>query len=311
MLLHDRSDDWHRVAGADGTSIAWTVGAAASEGAGTPSDVPVVLCNGIACSDAYWYGVAPLLEQARPVVRWDYRGHGRSGPPVDATAVEVADNAADLARVVDAAGLPRTVLVGHSYGVQVALEGQRILGDRVAAVVAVAGAASRPLTRGGDTTTRETLLTGLQRFSDAAPALANRTWDAVWDSTVVDRLARVLGGSSSAAPPEVMRAYYDHVRRRDTTVLFAMLQAMQRYDGDAVVTDLPVPLLVLAGDRDGLTPLSVLRRMALAAPLGELAVRHGGAHTLPAEYPRWVASEIERFLTHGRAARHMRQAAAR
>lgn len=282
----------------DGTAIAWTLDPASAV---TDAGVPVVLCNGIACSDAYWWGVAPLLARGRAVLRWDYRGHGRSGQPVDTGAIGVPDNARDLAVVVDAAGLDRVVLVGHSYGVQVALEGQRLLGDRVAALVAIAGAASRPLSRGGDGTTRESLLTGLQRFSGAAPRLANRTWDAVWDSTAVDRLARLLGGSSSAAPPDVMRAYYEHVRDRDMAVLLEMLQAMQRFDGDPLIAALPVPLLVLAGDRDGLTPLSVLRGMALAAPRGELAVRHGGAHTLPAEYPRWVAEETEHFLARAAA----------
>jgi pimeloyl-ACP methyl ester carboxylesterase len=256
-----------------------------------------VLCNGIACSDAYWYGVAPRLAQTRPVVRWDYRGHGHSGDPIDRRLIDVGACVDDLEAVLDDAVIERAVLVGHSYGVQVALETYRRLPRRVAAIVAVAGAPGRPLARGRDRETSESLLTALQGFLSGTPNLARRTWDTVWDSPALYRLARLLGGTTVAAPVEVMQEYFRHVRDRDPELLLDMLRAMQGHRADDVVGDLGVPLLVLAGDRDRLTPLSLLRDMALTAPRGELAIRHGGGHTLPAEHPSWVTAEIVRFLT--------------
>ena len=282
---------WAEATAPDGTPIAWT-----ADGPLARRREAIVLCNGIACSDAYWYGIAPRLARSRAVIRWDYRGHGRSGDPIDRSEIGPDAFVADLRTVLDAAGIDRAVLVGHSYGVQVVLEAYRLFPERVAALVAVAGASGRPLSRGRERDTRDALLAGVRRFAAGMPQVASKTWEAVWDSPSVHRLARVLGGTTAAAPPEVMRQYFAHVRDRDPELLLEMMEAMQQHRADDLLPTLDAPLLVLAGDRDGLTPLAVLRAMALSAPRGELAIRHGAAHTLPAEHPAWVAGEIDRFL---------------
>jgi pimeloyl-ACP methyl ester carboxylesterase len=79
-------------------------------------------------------------------------------------------------------------------------------------------------------------------------------------------------------------------------MLLAMVRAMQGHDASDVVGGLQAPLLVLAGDADRLTPLPVMASLALAAPDGELAVCHGGTHTLPAERPDWVATQLRPLL---------------
>lgn len=287
-----RDDAWRRVCAADGTRLAWRRDQPAEEASGTP----VVLCNGIACSTDYWTELASDLATARPVVQWDYRGHGRSDAPAQPEATTVDDLVGDLGTVLDAAGIERAVLAGHSFGVQVVLEAARRLPTaRVAAVVAVAGAAGAPLPRG---TTRPRIgpLELLARAHDRRPEQAGDAWRAWWRSPVPHLLARVIGGTSAAAPRAVMTSYYQHVSTRDVGMLLALLRAMQHHDASDVVRDLRVPLLALAGDADRLTPLPVMARLALAAPDGELAVCHGGTHTLPAERPAWVATQLRPLL---------------
>ncbi len=75
-------------------------------------------------------------------------GERRLDPP---RAVAVAEHVADLAALLDAEGVGRAILVGHSFGGVVALEAAARLPERVAAVVAyeppyepLAGPAVRP-----------------------------------------------------------------------------------------------------------------------------------------------------------------------
>jgi pimeloyl-ACP methyl ester carboxylesterase len=265
-----------------------------------------VLCNGIACSTDYWTAMAMDLATDRPVLQWDYRGHGRSEPPAQPDVTTVDDLVADLVAVLAAAGTDRAVLVGHSFGVQVVLEAARRLpSSTVAAVVAVAGAAGFPLPRG----TARPLMGPLElmaRTHDRRPDRAGDAWRAWWRSPVPHMLARAIGGTSAAAPRAVMTSYYDHVSTRDLGVLLAMIRAMQHHDATDVVRDLTAPLLALAGDADRLTPLPVMASLALGAPDGELAVCHGATHTLPAERPDWVVAQLAPLLEridawHGRS----------
>jgi pimeloyl-ACP methyl ester carboxylesterase len=285
-------DGWRRTSGTDGTGIAWRCDAPADAASGTP----VVLCNGIACATDYWTELAADLATARPVVQWDYRGHGRSDGPSQPDATTVDDIVGDLAAVLDAAGIDRAVFAGHSFGVQVVLEAARRLAPaRVAAVVAIAGAAGAPLPRSA-TRARIGPLELLSRAHHRRPKGAGDAWRAWWRSPVPHVLALAVGGTSTAAPPSVLTSYYEHVSTRDLGMLLAMVRAMQGHDASDVVGGLHAPLLVLAGDADRLTPLPVMASLALAAPDGELAVCHGGTHTLPAERPDWVATQLRPLL---------------
>ena len=84
---------------------------------------PVVLLHGMLTDAGAWEAMLPHLRAARAhrVVRPELRGHGASSAPGDGD-YSIAACADDLQRALDALGLDRVDLVGHSYGSLVALE---------------------------------------------------------------------------------------------------------------------------------------------------------------------------------------------
>lgn len=103
--------------------------------AGTEGPV-LVLVHGLGGSGAHWQPQLAALGNARRVVAFDLRGHGRSDPAADG-AYDVAAHAADLLAAVDALGLDRFVLAGHSFGAWVALEVAAAHPQRVLALALV------------------------------------------------------------------------------------------------------------------------------------------------------------------------------
>jgi pimeloyl-ACP methyl ester carboxylesterase len=87
---------------------------------GARSARPIALLHGLASQAHIWDLVAPKLAEQRRVVALDQRGHGLSDKPDD--GYDFASVAADLGRFLDAEGFDRSVLVGHSWGGNVALE---------------------------------------------------------------------------------------------------------------------------------------------------------------------------------------------
>jgi pimeloyl-ACP methyl ester carboxylesterase len=57
-----------------------------------------------------------------------------------------------------------------------------------------------------------------------------------------------------------------------------------------------VPTLIIAGDRDQLTPVSIAERMHQAIPNSRLVVFPGHSHLVQVERPREVHEAIETFL---------------
>ncbi|MCT9080840.1 alpha/beta fold hydrolase [Streptomyces fulvoviolaceus] len=105
--------------------------------------VPLVLCHGGPGLWDMFPDVAAMVDDLATVVRWDQRGCGRSercaGPWTSERFV------ADLEAVRRHFALDRMVLLGHSWGAQLALSYALAHPERVAALVYVSGVGIDPV----------------------------------------------------------------------------------------------------------------------------------------------------------------------
>ena len=97
--------------------------------------VPVVFLHGIFASSEVWTEVC--AELGRPCIAFDLPGFGGSDLP---SAPDVSAYAEDIAAGVDALGLERFELVGHSFGGAVAARLAELLNSRVTSLVLFAPA---------------------------------------------------------------------------------------------------------------------------------------------------------------------------
>lgn len=79
---------------------------------------PLLLVHGLFGSGANWHGIAPRLAEARPVLAADLRNHGDSPHAADMTYAALA---ADLVALLDAEGIERAAVAGHSLGGKAAM----------------------------------------------------------------------------------------------------------------------------------------------------------------------------------------------
>lgn len=101
---------------------------------------PVLLLHGLASSRRFWDLVVPGLVEppaGLAVLALDQRGHGDSDRP--AGPYDGATVTADALTALDALGLSRVVVVGHSWGASTALRLAATAPERVLAVVALDG----------------------------------------------------------------------------------------------------------------------------------------------------------------------------
>jgi pimeloyl-ACP methyl ester carboxylesterase len=109
-----------------------------------PETLPVVLLHGLAVSHRYLMPTADPLAVHHPVVVPDLPGFGLSDKPP--TALDVTGHAAVLSAWLDARGLDRVCVLGHSFGAEIAARLARLRPDVVAALV-LAGSTADPAAR--------------------------------------------------------------------------------------------------------------------------------------------------------------------
>lgn len=257
---------------------------------------PVVLCDGIGCDGYVWRYLRRSLAPRR-VLHPHYRGHGRSQAPRDLSRVTIPDLADDLAAVLDDAGTSRALLVGHSMGVQVALETWRRHPDRVAGLVLVCGASSHPLRTFRGVSTLEDLLPTIEKLIVRAPRLINGFSRTLLPTKLALAIAGRVEINRALVQPEDFMPYLEGMARMDVRVFLAILAAAGRHSADEWLAEIDVPTLVVAGGRDGFTPPERSRNMAAAIPGASLFEVPDGSHTAPIERPAEIDAAIVAFAS--------------
>jgi pimeloyl-ACP methyl ester carboxylesterase len=84
------------------------------------SGTSIVLLHGLSSSARIWDLMAPLLAEKYHVIAVDQRSHGLSDRPDD--GYDFGNTTADVAALIQSLGLERPVVVGHSWGANVALQ---------------------------------------------------------------------------------------------------------------------------------------------------------------------------------------------
>ena len=288
-MFETTSRSEHSVESFDRTKIAYRIWGEATE------KVPLLCCSGIACDDVYWTFLAPDLGRERLVITWDYPYHGDSGPPGDPSEITVPSLARHAMHVLDAAGVEAAVLVGHSMGVQVAFEIYRLFPERVKGIIPIAGPFGNTVGSLYGTNMGVHLLSLLERLAEAKPGIADTVWRLSTMPVVADPMGRFTG-LIGHAPADLMRRYLTHLGHFEPASLFAMFRAGHEHTAEDMLGSIDVPVLIIHGTADVMSPISLARVMADKIPGAELFPVEGGAHTLPIEDPGLVDTEIRSFL---------------
>ena len=240
---------------------------------------PLVLLHAFPLDSRLFDPVRRALTDRARLLTPDLRGFGAgpvlAEPPPAPNLDLLAD---DVAAELTAAGIDRAIIGGVSMGGYIALAVLRRFPERVAGLVLAN-------TRSGadDAAALERRRLAAQRAdsgdiaagADAiAPLLADGT-----PADVRGRLAEIAG----AVPPR--------------TIAWAQRAMAARPDSTELLASTPVPVLVVVGVLDAITPPAAARQMAAVAPEAELVELPGVAHLTPAEDPAGFADAVIGWLT--------------
>ena len=243
---------------------------------------PVLLVHGLAGSAGNWCEVVPELVEHYRVIAVDLPGHGRSGAlPRGATT---ADFAASVAGVLEAEGIDRALVAGHSFGGLVALRLARQRPELVRGLLLASPAGIRSSTRAlhaavlASTTVRPGRLAALFRHRFAEYAWYRRAVFRPWFVSDADAL-------SARATHGLLRAQREHADTRTAG------RAMTADDPRAELDGVACPVVLLWGARDNQLPLEdafdyarrLRARLRLVADSGHLVI---------VERPHAVASSL-------------------
>lgn len=243
-------------------------------GAGTP----LVLLHGAVGDSRVWRVELESFADAFTVVAWDAPGCGGSAdPPPDFRMGDFADALAGLLHALD---LGPAHVLGHSWGSTLALELYLRHRSAVRSLVLVGAYAgwAGSLPRGEV----EQRLQFALHVADLGPDAFEPT--------------SMRGLFSDAMPAERAQELASIMRDSRPVGTRTMALALAEADLRAALPSIGVPTLVVCGDADERSPLSVGRELHSAIPRSALAVLKGLGHECYMESADTFGAEVRRFL---------------
>lgn len=248
----------------------------------------VVLLHGQPGSGSDWQQVADRLPRELSIVALDRPGYGASRRGAGGFAF----NARTVLAELDARGIARAVLVGHSYGGGVALSLANLAPERVEALVLLASVGPG-------------CLTGWDRLLAAPVAGEVSALTAWWLTPWLARawlaaLAR-LRRRPIAADEHVNlhiwgNAHHDHgpLWRSFLTEQHALVRELG--DLTASLPGIRQPVLLVADPHDTLIPVSTTHQLAAVLPDARVELLSEIGHHLPRRGAPEIAAAIVQFL---------------
>lgn len=238
----------------------------------------VVLLHGAMCDGRVWRGELERLADAFTVIAWDTPGCGTSPDARD--DFRMVDYADALAGFIAALDVGRPHVLGHSWGSTLALELCRRHPSVVRSLVLVgayAGWAGSLL----PSEVHERLEFAL-RAADMGPAAFDPT--------------SMVGLFSDLMPPDEARALATAMSDARPAATRTMAYALAECDLRDVLPGIDVPTLLVCGDADARSPLSVAAELQRSIPGSTMVVLPGLGHECYLESPDTFSAVVRAFL---------------
>jgi pimeloyl-ACP methyl ester carboxylesterase len=249
---------------------------------GNPQGFPVLLLHGVTDS---WHSFEPVMPHLRPSIRaiaLTQRGHGDSDRP--ATGYGTRGFAADAAAALDALGIERCIVAGHSMGTANAMRFAIDFPQRTTGVV-LAGAFASFRRNAGLVEFWETTIRHLADPVD--PALARDFQLSTIATDVSPDYIELVVGESLKLPARVWRDAF---------------AGMLEDDFADEVGRIAAPTLIVWGAHDAFSPRVDQLALKTAIAGAELLVYENAGHAVHWDEPAQFAADLTAFV-HGLSAR--------
>lgn len=240
----------------------------------------VVLLHPFPANHEFWLPAAQALIARYRVTLPDLRGHGES--EVGAGPATMEKHAADIAKVMDHAGVSRAALVGVSIGGYAIFEFWRRYRGRVMAL-----ALCNTKAQADSPEARATRL-------KAAEDVIEHGTEPFFESMV----PKLLGKTTRETRPDLVQGALGMMRKMSTDDVAQVQRGMaERADSVPTLKTINMPTLVVTGDEDVLTGIAEAELMQRNIGGGRrVVVIPKAGHYSPWEKPEEVGTVLRQFL---------------
>ncbi len=258
---------------------------------------PIFLCYGVACLMNHWRHQISYFSQNYQVITFDYRGHHQTPIPENIDNITFDATAQDIKAICQHLEIEKASFFSHSFGAQVVVRTYDMFPELFHSLVIINGFTSNPIKNmfGNDLANNAYQL--LKQSYDRAPQTLGYLWKNLINSKIAMQLSALAGGFNlSLTSFKDIEVYTRGVASIDLNVFFKFFDQMMYYDATPVLDRIAVPSLIIAGEKDSVTPRKLQDLMHKKIKGSEFLKVPLGSHCTQLDLPDLVNLRIEKFL---------------
>lgn len=258
---------------------------------------PLVFIYGIACLMNHWHHQVEFFSKTHQVILFDIRGHHKSVPVTNLENLKFEHLAFDLKGLLSHLNISSAHIIGHSFGAPYLLKTYEQFPEIFKSLVFINGFARNPLKKLFGLEFVEPLFQFLKTQHAKSPDLWNALWKTMIDNPVAFQVAALAGGFNIKLTEfKDIEMYGRGVSRLELPLFFELFEQLLNFDGVNLLSQIEPPTLVIAGEKDFLTPPSFQKEMCDRIAHSEFLFVPYGSHCCQLDFPEFINLKLRDFF---------------
>jgi 3-oxoadipate enol-lactonase len=247
---------------------------------GKIGDPVIIFIHGFPFNKSMWNKQTKALKENYRIIAYDVRGHGNSGAGIEEFSIDLF--AADLLSLMDKLKIDKAMLCGLSMGGYIALNAIENYPDRFDALILsdTTCLADTPEVKEKRLKTIESIRNdGVEKFAD-------------------ESIENLFAPESFTTKKKEIAAVREMIVHTTEESLYKTLRAFyERKETCSKLSDIYVPVLIMVGEEDKITPLAAAQLMQEKIKDSLLSIIEHAGHLTNIENPLEFNNKLEEFVS--------------
>ena len=258
---------------------------------------PLIFCYGIGCLMNHWHNQVKFFSSHYQVITLDYRGHHQSPIPQQRDHLTIDACVNDIKAVHDHLKLEKTCFVGHSWGTQLLVRAFDLYPEMFHSLITINGFVSNPIKGMFGSNLPGAAFELMKKGYEQLPETSSYLWKKLVYNPITVWFTQAAGGFNPQLTPVTdIEVYLKALATINIEVFIRLFEAMMGYDGIDVTDRINHPALIIAGEKDSVTPIKFQELLHKRIKGSEYTRVPFGTHCTMLDMPEFVNLRIEKFL---------------
>ncbi len=257
----------------------------------------LVFVYGLLCNNMHWLFQLPYFDNlGYNILIHDLRGHFSSSGKEYIESCTFENFAKDLRELLKKIGSKNIVLLGHSMGVNIALEYANRFPEDVKGMILISGSVTPPQDIMFNSNIADISFPLIKALSKAFPAPTKMLWKNSYLNPIARKIVHSGGFNINTVSDDFVSGYMKKIGELPHELFFQLMEQMRDHDIINHLESIKTPALVMGGDNDQVIPNKSQYIISKLMPNSELYIIRDGSHVPQADFPDTINDRINKFI---------------